>query len=132
MNDLLGILSSLDDNAYKVLITTVALIVFTIITSSTKLIYDYRVKENSLDIIIFGGIFVYHIPFDDIQSIRMASWNDIKLDFQTMRIGNSFSNKKVLVTRKVGKYYKVIITPGNAEQFVLVAQEKIKRHQGQC
>ncbi len=81
-------------------------------------LYAYHIKLKSIDVVLFGCWVAYEIPFDDTEDVQKVSRNEIKPDLQTMRIGNSLSNQKVLIKRRSGKFTKIVLTPPDAKVFI--------------
>lgn len=92
-----------------------------------RYIYNYRISERGIEILLFGIMPLMCMHFKDIVEIKIVPlsqiwpWVSIRMFF-TLRYGNRFWGQAVLVRRQHGIFRAVIITPDDAENFV----EKVK------
>jgi hypothetical protein len=96
---------------------TIFFILFFVVPFGLRQICDYRIRNNSIEIIVFRGLPVWRIPFDNIESVDVKSWKDLSLNPSTIRLGNRLAGRYLLIEKKRGLFRYVAITPGNAEEF---------------
>lgn len=92
--------------------------IFLVFQFGRRLVYDYRITDGGIDIVLFRALPIWRIPFDDIEPVRIASWKELNLrGFTTLRLGNRFTSRYVVI-KKRGWFRTVAITPADAEKFV--------------
>lgn len=94
------------------------IVLYVVAQFGLRLIYDYRLTGDSLEILLFRVFPVYRVPFKEIESVYMTSWNQAKLGFSTLRLGNRFARRFVVIRRKSGSLRVLVITPDRPEEFV--------------
>jgi hypothetical protein len=91
--------------------------IFLVFQFGPRLIYDYRITDCGIDIVLFHGLPIWRIPFDDIESVRIASWKELNLGFTILRLGNRFTSRYLAIKKRGGWFRTVAITPADAEKF---------------
>lgn len=91
--------------------------IFLVFQFGRRLIYDYRITDGGIDIVLFRALPIWRIPFDDIESVRIASWKELNLGFTTLHLGNRFTSRYLLIKKRGGWFRHVAITPVDAEKF---------------
>jgi len=82
-------------------------------------IYDYRVTDGAIEIVLFRTLPVYRVHFDDIESVKILSWRELRLaSITTLRMGNRLAKRYILITRKSGWFRYLAITPADPDSFV--------------
>jgi hypothetical protein len=96
--------------------TVVVLIAFVI---PLRQIYDYRVTNGAVEVVLFHWLPVVRVHFDDIESAQILSWKEFRLaSITTLRMGNRFAARYVLITKKRGWFRHLAITPADPVSFV--------------
>lgn len=104
--------------------------VFCTMVYALRFVYDYRVKNHSIEFMLFRALPVYRIPVDNIDSIQKTSWLRLGIGGMTLRFGNRVFGTCVLVHRRSGLFRRIVITPKDADKFVndvIAAQHKDSR-----
>jgi hypothetical protein len=91
--------------------------IFLVFQFGRRLVYDYRITDGGIDIVLLRALPIWRIPFDDIEPVRIASWKELNLDFTTLRLGNRFTSRYVVIKKSSGWFRYVAITPVDAERF---------------
>jgi hypothetical protein len=91
--------------------------IFLVFQFGRRLIYDYRITDGGIDIVLLRALPIWRIPFDDIESVRIASWKELNLGFTTLRLGNRFTSRYLVIKKRRGWFRYVAITPVDAEKF---------------
>ena len=103
-------------------LAAVAAAVFLSVSYCLRFIYDYRLSDHAVEVLLFGLIPVWNLPFEEIQAIRKVSWRELGIGrsaFRRMlRVGNRLFGQSVLITRKRGWVLHVVVTPKDADGFV--------------
>jgi hypothetical protein len=95
-----------------------AAIVFCAMAYILRFVYDYRVKNNSIEFVLFRALPFYRIPVDNIDSIQKTSWLRLGIGGFTLRFGNRVFGTCVLVHKQRGLFRRIVITPEDADKFV--------------
>ncbi|WP_284321699.1 hypothetical protein [Dyella acidisoli] len=110
----------------------VSILGFAIILCATvctlRFVYDYRVKNHSIEIVLFRALPIYRIPVDNIDLIQKSSWLGLGIGGAALRFGNRIFGTCVLVRRRSGLFRRIVITPEDADKFindVIAAQQRI-------
>jgi hypothetical protein len=53
--------------------------IFLVFQFGRRLVYDYRITDGGIDIVLLRALPIWRIPFDDIESVRIASWKELNL-----------------------------------------------------
>jgi hypothetical protein len=86
-------------------------------------LYNYRVRERGIEIVVLGRIVAWRLRFDDITSIRKVSFvetwrfRDPAVVF-SLRLGNRLWGDGALVQRRRGCLRAVLMSPDDVEAFV--------------
>jgi len=91
--------------------------IFLVFQFGRRLVYDYRITDGRIDVVLLRALPIWRIPFDDIESVRIASWKELNLGFTTLRLGNRFTSRYVVIKKSSGWFRYVAITPVDAEKF---------------
>lgn len=109
-------------NIFMNLNLMVSILGFAIILCATvytqRFVYDYRVKNHSVEIVLFRALPIYRIPVDNIDSIQKTSWLSLGIGGATLRFGNRIFGTCVLIHRQSGFFRRIVITPKAADKFV--------------
>lgn len=85
-----------------------------------RTIISYHIGTHGLEVKVFGLIRVIRLPFRRVKSIELIGFRTALIqDFTTLRFGNRIWGQLVRVKTRAGLYRAIIITPDNAEKFVL-------------
>jgi hypothetical protein len=95
-----------------------AVVVLCAMVFSLRFIYDYRVKNHSIEIVLLRAVPIYRIPVDKIESIQETPWSSLGVGGTTLRFGNRIFGPCVLVRRRNGLFRRIVITPADADKFV--------------
>ncbi len=108
--------------------------IFLLCQYTLRYIYSYRIKNEQIQIILFGVIPIRRIPIADIQSvekyrlsIKTLLWlrNFFMIPTFTERWRNRVLGDAILIN-KHGLTSHVIISPDNAEEFLSVLLGKLR------
>jgi hypothetical protein len=88
-----------------------------------RYIYDYAIKDGSIHFIIFRLFSVYSLSLKDINAILIVSWLETGIGGTTLRLGNRFQKKCILIKKSTGLFHSIIITPSEPELFIKQAQD---------
>ena len=83
-----------------------------------RFIYDYRINDRAIEVLLFRLIPLYRLPFDNIESIKKISLREAGLGGFTIRLGNRIMGARLLITKKRGLFKKIIITPDKIDEFI--------------
>lgn len=97
-----------------------------------RYVYNYKIRERSIEIKLFGKIPLKRILFNNIAEIRRTSYREtspfkIAEMFSTLRFGNRIWGEIVLVRQKKGFIKIVLITPDNADVFIHEVQQRLHK-----
>lgn len=95
-----------------------AILVLGAVVFGLRFLYGYRIENGAIEFVLFQIVPIYHLPVDHIESIRKASWNELGIDFRTIRLGNLLARECVLIQKRRGWFRRLVITPGDADGFV--------------
>lgn len=89
-----------------------------------KLLLDYRLTDEAIDILTFGGLVLKRIPLSEVRRIDCGlpfglheSWIN-RLDFW---------NSAVTIRKRSGLVRQILITPENSGEFVGTARSLLRR-----
>lgn len=83
-----------------------------------RFVYDYRIENRAIEIVLFHLVPIYRLPFEDIELIRKTSWSELGVGGITIRFGNRFAGQCVLIQKRNGWFRRIVITPNNADEFI--------------
>jgi hypothetical protein len=83
-----------------------------------RLIYDCRITNGAIEIVLFHALPVYRIGFANIENVQILSWTQPRLGFTMLRFGNRFARRYVFITKRGGWFRHVAISPADPELFV--------------
>jgi hypothetical protein len=96
-----------------------------------RYIYNYRLSDESIQIVLFSAIPKNRIRYDRITGIRSISTSRM-WDFDYLFVAN-FRNRvwgpTILIFRR--RWLPIVITPDNAEEFVREVRERVYRTTGE-
>ena|SRR5208282_3433658 len=114
----------------NIIVALIFLILFaTILFQYTaRYIYNYRVCNSGIKIVIFGMFPVISINYLDILEIRRITFKEaLRLNqLSTLRLGNRMWGNIVLIKKSTGFFRTIIITPDNSETFMNDVNQQIK------
>ena len=95
-----------------------------------KYIYNYKLREDGIIVMIFGVIPIWRIKFNSIVSAREVTFMEVmpyrSMEmFSTLRFGNNLFGKMLFIQRKKGLIRSIIITPDNIEEYIVRISSKI-------
>jgi len=91
-----------------------------------RYLYNYRIANESIQIVIFKVIPVRRLLFNNISEIRKISRKEISWNpFESEKWGNRLFGDIVLVRKKSGLIKSLLITPDDADAFIKEAQKHI-------
>lgn len=87
------------------------------------LLYDYRMTDDAIVFVLFGGIPIKRIPFSNVANVRRASWWELVPcdNLETacaLWVVNRPFRPLVVVRRKKGAVKAIVISPRDADGFV--------------
>lgn len=82
-----------------------------------KYIYNYRITDSSVEVVLVGKIPIYKISLRDIDSVEEIGFKDTLTDFFAIRFGNRLLGPGLRISLSKGIVRKVLITPDNPEKF---------------
>jgi hypothetical protein len=87
---------------------------------TARYVYNYRVNDSGIKIVVLGTLPIIRMPFSDIIEIRKISLKEALLanEFSTLRFGNRILGDIVLIRKSKGLFKTIIITPDNSEMFI--------------
>lgn len=92
-------------------------VLLAVVICALPVIYDYRIANKRIEVVLFGIVSVYGIRVDDIESISVGDWRDLGL--ATVHFGNRFrSSGIVIIEKRSGIFHRVAMTPRNPVQFI--------------
>lgn len=111
-------------DTYILILLAPILVAFTLIIMNyaLKFVYDYKLTESGIEIVLASNFTVYNIPYKDIKETRKCSFLEIIISFS---LGNRLSTP-ILVEKKRGLVRRIIFTPDNPEQFIVNISKHIK------
>lgn len=83
-----------------------------------RFLYDYRVREDSIEVLLFRLIPIYRIRIQNIESIDVIGWRELGVGVFTLRLGNRLVLHDMVLIRKRGFIRSIVITPSNPYDFV--------------
>jgi hypothetical protein len=87
-----------------------------------RLIYDYRLLDDGIGLVLFRSLNIWKIPYSEISDIRKVSWNKgtgrQDISWFALKLGNRLQGNFVLLRRKKGLLKEIHLTPRDADQFV--------------
>lgn len=102
-------------NAELVVCILFIITVFVISNFLCRYIYEYRLTDDSIEIILFNFLPIYKIPYSKITTIKECSLLESIFSFS---LGNRIFGKLVLVEKNTGILRRIIFTPSNSVEFV--------------
>ena len=96
--------------------------IFFLAAYSLRFVYDYRIRNESVEIVLFRIAPIYRIPINSIESIKVATWRELGVGFFTLRFGNRFTITRMVLIEKQGLQRRVVITPDDPHAFVSEVQ----------
>lgn len=99
-------------------IVTILIVQFTF-----RYVYNYRVSNTRIEIVLFGKIPIKSIPFSNIVELRKMAFKET-LPFKSMemflalRFGNRVWGQIVSIQQKKGLIKTILISPDNADRFI--------------
>lgn len=91
-------------------------------------IYDYRLADKNMEIVLFGTIPIIKVPYDEIKSVREVSLKETLIpDFSTLRFGNRFTSSIVEIQKKGAIVKRILITPEDSKKFIETVNKKIEK-----
>ena len=88
-------------------------------------VYNYRVTDRGVEIVLFGKLPIKRVPFNNIAEVRVAPTVTEMLPFKGIAFGNRVWGRAVLVRQKRGLIRRLFITPDDPEQFVRKVREQL-------
>ena len=79
--------------------------------------FDYRLRPDRIEFVALRFFSIAHITFRDIAQIRKASWLDA-MSPGVLSLHNRFFCQWLMITRRRGLIRRIMITPGNADEFI--------------
>lgn len=92
-----------------------------------RYLYNYVIKDTGIVIALFGKIPLKHMNFNNIAEIRKTSYKETFSMVSALRFGNRIWGDIVLVRQKKGIIKTVLITPDNADKFILEVQHQLHK-----
>lgn len=83
-----------------------------------RFIYDYRIKNNAVEILLFRLMPIYRLPVENIESIQSVGWGRLGIGGGVIRLGNRFCRHGVLIEKRRGWFRYIVITPADVEGFL--------------
>jgi hypothetical protein len=94
------------------------LFVLVVMVFGLRFLYDYRVHNHAIEVVLFHLLPVYRIPIANIESIQKASWSELGIGGSTLRLGNRVFGQGVLIRSRSGWFRRVVISPEDADRFI--------------
>ena len=86
---------------------------------SLRFIYDYRVGNQAVGVVLFRVVPVYRLPFEQIEQIGKTSWKQLGIGgVGALRFDNRFTGQRVLIQKRTGLIRRVVITPDQPDEFI--------------
>jgi hypothetical protein len=89
-----------------------------VVVLGLRFIYEYRIRDNGIEFVIFGTISVYRVSVNNIESAEKISRRQLGIGGFTLRLGNRFMSTCVLIRKRRGPIRKIVITPADPDKFV--------------
>ena len=83
-----------------------------------RFVYEYRVKNRAVEIVLFHLLLVYRVPVRDIDLIKKISWREASAGGGILRLGNRLTTQCVLIHKRRGWVRRIVITPEDPDGFV--------------
>jgi hypothetical protein len=83
-----------------------------------RFVFGYRLDGQKINILFFRMFALYSIPIATIKIIKIAGWKELGVGGATLRLGNRFTSRCVLIEKDDGIFRRVVITPTDPENFV--------------
>ena len=90
-----------------------------------RYLYNYRITDRGIEVVLIGKFPVMRVGFDNIAEIRVGPATKEMLPFKGIAFGNRVWGRTVLVRQKTGLVRRLFITPDNPEQFVRKVREQL-------
>ena len=92
--------------------------------------YTYKIRDASLDIVIFGVLVLKRVPFSTIVEVRETSWWETcplrSLDaFLACRFGNRLFGRIVLLRQEKGIFRTLLVTPDDTDEFMCAVRRRL-------
>lgn len=95
-----------------------------------RLIYDYRILDDGIGLVLFRSFNIWKIPYDEISDIREVIWNKgvaaQDISWFALKLGNRLQGNFVLLRRKKGLLKEIHLTPRDVDQFVSTVVSRMK------
>src|SRR6188768_3299449 len=89
---------------------------------SLRFLYDYRIANGAIEVLLFRTLSVYRIPISNIEQIGIPNRRDLWISPLVrpfvLRLGNRFRRNPVLIQRRTGLIRNVVITPDEPDRFI--------------
>jgi hypothetical protein len=83
-----------------------------------RFLYDYRIRDGRIDILLFRRLPIYRVPIAEIASIAKTRWRQLRIDGGVLRFGNRLFGDCVLIAKRKGQFRRLVIPPADADAFI--------------
>lgn len=93
-----------------------------------RYLYNYRLTDDSIQLVVAGVVPVMTIRYAEIARIREASFGQaLKSGLFTLRLGNRIIGGIVLIQRKKGLIRSILLTPDDVPTFLRQVAQHVDR-----
>ncbi len=91
-----------------------------------RYLYNYKLTDDSIQLIALGAVPVMRIRFADISDVREVSFGQtLKSGPFTLRLGNRIIGGFVLVRKRKGLIRSVVLTPDDVPDFLRQIERRV-------
>jgi len=116
------------DVAITIAAAVVAVLVVIAAIAALPWLYDCRVREQSIEIVLFRKLPIYRLRLANVVSVVKVSRKELAIKSAqggTLGLGNRPFGEFVLVTKRKGPFRRIVLTPADAEAFVSEAMSRL-------
>lgn len=116
------------DVAITIAAAVVAVLVVVAAIAALPWLYDCRVHEQNIEIVLFRKLPIYRLRMTNIATVAKLTRKELAIKGAqggTLGLGNRPFGEFVLVTKRKGPFRRIVLTPADADAFVSEATSRL-------